>query len=117
MPLKFGHLAIFLFCNILYNFEKCWRFWRNFGHFGINFGINGEKGCMKINGQNFPYFNFLYSLSSTGSSHSFEVLTPGTSIARCENQLSFAAPCQCLTFAGMFTQSPGFNSMAFLPNS
>ena len=41
-----------------------------------------------------------YCSSSTGSSHSFEVSSPGTSTARWANQLSLAAPCQCLTLAG-----------------
>lgn len=48
-----------------------------------------------------------YSSSPTGSSHSLLVFSPGTSTARWENQLSFAAPCQCLTPAGMCTTSPG----------
>ena len=51
------------------------------------------------------------------SSHSVDVSSPGTSIARCENQLSSAAPCQCFTPAGMFTQSPGFIATGSLPHS
>ena len=51
------------------------------------------------------------------SSHSVDVSSPGTSIARCENQLSSAAPCQCFTLAGMFTQSPGFIATGSLPHS
>ena len=46
-----------------------------------------------------------------------EVSSPGTSTARCENQLSGAAPCQCLTSGGMFTTSPGTSSCAGLPAS
>ena len=55
--------------------------------------------------------------SSTGSSHSFSVCSPGTSTARCENQLSFAAPCQCLTPAGIVTASPGRSACAGFPHS
>ncbi len=58
-----------------------------------------------------------YSSAETGSSHSLEVLSPGTSTARCANQLSLAAPCQCLTPAGMMTTSPGWSSRASLPHS
>lgn len=39
------------------------------------------------------HFNLLYSSSVTDSHHSLDVSSPGTSIARCENQLSDAAPC------------------------
>ena len=42
-----------------------------------------------------------YASSETGSHHSFLAFSPGTSTAMCENQLSFFAPCQCLTPAGM----------------
>lgn len=54
--------------------------------------------------------NLLYSSSFTGSSHSFELPSAGTSTAKWENQLSGAAPCQCFTSGGMFTTSPGFIS-------
>ena len=37
------------------------------------------------------YFNLPYSSSVTGSHHSLDVSSPGTSTARCENQLSGAA--------------------------
>ena len=63
------------------------------------------------------YFNLLYSSASTGSHHSLLVFSPGTSIARWANQLVGAAPCQCLTPAGMFTTSPGCSSRAGLPHS
>lgn len=63
------------------------------------------------------YFSLLYSSSETGSHHSFDVSSPGTSTARCWNQLSGAAPCQCFTLAGTLIQSPGFISMASLPHS
>ena len=58
-----------------------------------------------------------YCASATGSSHSLRVLTPGTSTARWLNQLSFAAPCQCLTPAGMLTASPGVSSRAGSPHA
>ena len=47
------------------------------------------------------YFNLLYSSSETGSSHSLEVSSPSNSNAKCENQESGAAPCQCFTPAGI----------------
>ena len=53
------------------------------------------------------YDNLLYSSSKTASSHSLLVSSPATSIARCENQESGAAPCQCFTFAGMLITVPG----------
>ena len=66
-------------------------------------------------GDHFP--NRLYSSSVTGSSHSLEEFSPGTSKARCANQLSAAAPCQCFTFAGMWMTSPGSICTAGLPSS
>lgn len=68
-------------------------------------------------GRRAAYFSLLYSSSVTGSHHSLEHSVPGTSTARWENQLSGAAPCQCLTSAGMLMQSPGFSSTAGLPSS
>ena len=68
------------------------------------------RGRSKGNLSNFMffiYFNLLYSSSNTASHHSFDVSSPGTSTARCANQLSGAAPCQCFTSAGMTTTSPG----------
>ena len=56
-----------------------------------------------------------YSSSPTGASHSFEVFSPGTAIARCENQESARAPCQCSTFAGIETTSPGARGRAGSP--
>ena len=58
-----------------------------------------------------------YCSSSTGSSHSLPVFSPGTSTAMCENQLSFLAPCQCLTSGGITTTSPGLSERAGLPHS
>lgn len=63
------------------------------------------------------YFNALYSPSATGSHHSVDVSSPGTSTAKCANQLSGAAPCQCFTPAGMTTTSPGCSCCASLPHS
>ena len=54
---------------------------------------------------------------STGSSHSVRVSVPGTSTARWLIQLSRAAPCQCLTPAGMFTTSPGASGRAGSPHA
>lgn len=63
------------------------------------------------------FYSLLYSSSVTGSHHSLDVSSPGTSTARWENQLSFFAPCQCLTLAGITTTSPGFRLCAALPSS
>ena len=38
--------------------------------------------------------------------HSLLVFSPGTSMAKCANQLSVVAPCQCFTPAGTLTTSP-----------
>ena len=51
-----------------------------------------------------------YCASSTGSSHSLETSSPGKPNAKWLNQLSFWAPCQCLTFAGISTISPGLSA-------
>lgn len=58
-----------------------------------------------------------YSTSLTGSNHSLEVFSPSISTARCANQLSAAAPCQCLTFAGMLITVPGRIITAGFPSS
>ena len=58
-----------------------------------------------------------YCASLTGSSHSLRPFTPGTSTARWLIQLSFAAPCQCLTPAGILITLPGVSSCAGLPHS
>lgn len=63
------------------------------------------------------YFSLSYSSSLTGSSHSFEVFSPGTPKARWANQLSLAAPCQCFTPAGMWMTVPGSISCAGFPSS
>ena len=63
------------------------------------------------------YFNLSYSSSVTGSSHSLELFSPGISKARWANQLSFAAPCQCFTLAGIWMTVPGRISCAGLPSS
>ena len=62
------------------------------------------------------YFILLYSSSLTASCHSLDVFLPGISKARWENQLSFAAPCQCFTLAGMWMTVPGRISCAGLPS-
>ena len=78
-----------------------------------------QCSCIKSHSTtaNDSYFSFLYSSSLTGSSHSLELFSPGTSIARCENHSSGAAPCQCLIPVGILMQSPGFISTASLPFS
>lgn len=63
------------------------------------------------------YFSTPYCSSFTGSSHSLEPFSPGTSMARWENQLSGAAPCQCFTPTGIFMQLPGLISTASFPHS
>ena len=63
------------------------------------------------------YFILLYSSSLTASCHSLDVFSPGISKARCANQLSFAAPCQCFTLAGIWMTVPGRISCAGLPSS
>ena len=59
----------------------------------------------------------LYASSVTASSHSLEQPSSGTSMARWENQLSGAAPCQCFTSGGMLTTSPGRRGRGALPHS
>lgn len=63
------------------------------------------------------YFILLYSSSLTASCHSLDVFSPGISKARWANQLSFAAPCQCFTLAGIWMTVPGRISCAGLPSS
>ena len=63
------------------------------------------------------YRSFPYASSETGSHHSLLAFSPGTSMATWENQLSQAAPCQCLTSAGMVTASPGARGWGSLPHS
>ncbi len=63
------------------------------------------------------YFKLLYCSSETGSHHSLLHSSPGTSTAMCENQLSFFAPCQCLTFAGIITTLPSCRLTASFPSS
>lgn len=63
------------------------------------------------------YFSAAYMLSSTGSSHSLRVSSPGTSTAIWENQLSAFAPCQCLTPAGIGMTVPGSRLTGALPSS
>lgn len=65
----------------------------------------------------YAYGRASYSLSDTSSCHSLRVSSPGTSTATWANQLSFAAPCQCFTPAGMMTTSPGCSSRAGLPHA
>ena len=63
------------------------------------------------------YLSLPYSSSETASSHSLKVSSPATSIARCENHESEAAPCQCFTSGGMFITLPEVISTASLPHS
>ena len=63
------------------------------------------------------YFKFRYSSSNTASHHSVPVSSPGTSTAKCANQLSRAAPCQCFTSSGMTTTLPGWSSCTSFPHS
>lgn len=63
------------------------------------------------------FYSSEYSSSPTASSHSFAVSSPGHSTAKCENQESFFAPCQCFTPGAMTTTSPGFRLCAALPSS
>ena len=62
-------------------------------------------------------YSAAYSSSVTGSHHSFDVFSPGYSNARWLNQLPACAPCQCFTFAGISTTSPGLSACAGLPSS
>ena len=64
---------------------------------------------MEVINNKFVHSSKLYSSSQTSSHHSFSGLTPGTSIAICVNSESLLAPCQCFTFGGIDTTSPGFN--------
>ena len=68
---------------------------------------SNSKQCSRQAAPYSRYASLPYSSSDTGSSHSVEAFSPATSIARCENHESGAAPCQCSTFAGMFTTVPG----------
>ena len=61
--------------------------------------------------------NLPYSSSLTGSSHSLEQPSPGISMAMWLNHVSFLAPCQCLTPAGMTMTVPGVRLCASLPSS
>ena len=63
------------------------------------------------------YHSLLYASSDTGSHHSFRQPSPGTSTAMWLNQLSFFAPCQCFTFAGIMTTLPSCRLTASLPSS
>lgn len=80
-------------------------------------GNGAERHSRKQQSEQSHFSNRLYSSSVTGSSHSLEEFSPGTSKARCANQLSAAAPCQCFTLAGMWTTSPGSICTAGLPSS
>ena len=51
------------------------------------------------------------------SHHSFRQFLPGTSTAMWLNQLSFFAPCQCFTFAGIMMTLPSCRLTASLPSS
>ena len=84
-------------------------------------GLFCRAGCRKIGYQffcSFQYFsNSLYSSSLTGSHHSLEVSSPGISAAIWENQLSFFAPCQCLTSGGTVMIVPGVSGTGAFPAS
>ena len=58
-----------------------------------------------------------YCWSLTRSSHIFLLVCGLHSIARCENQLSGAAPCQCSMFGAISTTSPGSKRRDALPRS
>lgn len=58
-----------------------------------------------------------YCSSVTGSSHTFSDSSPGTANAKCANHESLAAPCQCLTLAGIWITVPGRISTAGFPSS
>ena len=59
----------------------------------------------------------LFIANVTFEHHSFDVSSPGTSTAKCENQESFLAPCQCFTSAEIVITIPGFRLMASFPSS
>ena len=84
--------------------------------FPKNTALNGIQNCVLCIFTIF-YFNLAYSSGSTDSNHSLDAPSAGTSTARCWNQLSFAAPCQCFTSGGMFTTSPARSSCAGFPHS
>lgn len=104
--------AHFLCCYFLFAYNP-----KEFGKM-LRKSFNGFLLCFKyLTPKTFLYYNLSYSSSVTGSSHSFDDPSAGTSTARCANQLSLAAPCQCLTSGGIFTTSPGLSICASLPNS
>ena len=72
-----------------------------------------QCSCVKIystpaTDSNDSYFSFLYSSSLTGSSHSFELFSPGTSIARCENHSLISC------FVPQFSSLPCLNCIVLL---
>lgn len=109
-------------CNTKPIFARC-------GSIPIPLNISCGDGCaflrtLKKSDTSYPVsLQYRYGLMLLipyyfdASSHSVDVASSGTSIARCENQPSSAAPCQCFTLAGMFTQSPGFIATGSLPHS
>ena len=64
-----------------------------------------------------PPYSFSYSSSVTGSHHSFRQPSPGTSTAIWLNQLSFFAPCQCFTSAGIITTLHGAIVVVYTGNT
>jgi hypothetical protein len=72
--------------NKIYNENIC----------GDSTGVGIMTRCVSL------IYNLLYVSSSTGSNQS---VSPGVR-AKCTNQLSFVAPCQCFTFGGILTTSP-----------
>lgn len=80
-------------------------------------GVNGLRHGIALHIRPIHLPIAAYASSSTGSHHSFDVSSPSTSIARCANQLSAAAPCQCLTPAGMLTTVPGVIATGASPHA
>lgn len=73
--------------------------------------VNNEDIFLPWTSMN-DYSKVLYSSSVTGSNHSAGPAWLLVSTERCTSQMSLAAPCQCFTFAGIFTTSPALISRA-----
>ena len=86
--------------------------------FGKGLGPESEIcGFLYSDIKRMAYASLLYASASTASSHSARVSSPATSMARWENQELGAAPCQCLTPAGMLTTVPGVISTGASPQA
>ena len=82
----------------------------------LNISSNsGSVACSPI--ATLPFVASAYCWSSTRSNHVFWLVCGLHPIARCENQLSGAAPCQCSMFGAISTTSPGSKRRAALPRS